>query len=115
IHTSGHDQQEELKLMLSLVKPKYLVPIHGEHHMLAAHGKLAQSLGMPEENVFLMENGEVWEINTAGQAKKEGEVPSGYVFVDGLGVGDVGEVVIRDRQLMAQDGMFVIIITLDRR
>ncbi len=115
IHTSGHAQQEELKLMLSLVKPKYLMPIHGEHHMLAAHGKLAQSLGMPEENVFLMENSEVLEINKAGQAKKEGEVPGGYVFIDGLGVGDVGEVVIRDRQLMAQDGMFVIIITLDRR
>jgi ribonuclease J len=115
IHTSGHAQQEELKLMLSLVKPKYLMPIHGEHHMLAAHGKLAQSLGMPEENVFLMENGEVLEINRSGQAKKEGEVPNGYVFIDGLGVGDVGEVVIRDRQLMAQDGMFVIIITLDRR
>lgn len=115
IHTSGHAQQEELKLMLSLVKPKYLMPIHGEHHMLAAHGKLAQSLGMPEENVFLMENGEVLEINSTGTAKKEGSVPAGYVFVDGLGVGDVGEVVIRDRQVMAQDGMFVIIITLDRR
>lgn len=115
IHTSGHAQQEELKLMMSLIKPRYLVPIHGEHHMLAAHGKLAQSLGLPEDNVFLMENGEVLEINTAGQAKKSGEIPSGYVFVDGLGVGDVGEVVIRDRQVMAQDGMFVIIITLERR
>jgi ribonuclease J len=115
IHTSGHAQQEELKLMLSLVKPKYLVPIHGEHHMLAAHGKLAQSVGMPEENVFLLENNDVLEINSAGQAKKAGTVPGGYVFIDGLGVGDVGEVVLRDRQLMAQDGMFVIIITLDRR
>lgn len=116
IHTSGHAQQEELKLMMSLVKPKYFMPIHGEHHMLAAHGKLAQSLGMLEENIFLMENGDALEINSAKQAKRiENAVPAGYVFVDGLGIGDVGEVVIRDRQLMAQDGMFVIIITLDRR
>jgi len=115
IHTSGHAQQEELKLMLSLVKPKYLVPIHGEHHMLAAHSKLAQSIGMAEENIFLLENSDVLEVNSAGQAKKAGTIPGGYVFIDGLGVGDIGEVVIRDRQLMAQDGMFVIIITLDRR
>jgi ribonuclease J len=116
IHTSGHAQQEELKLMLSLIKPKYLVPIHGEHHMLAAHGKLAQSLGMPEENVFLLENGSVLELNSAGQAKRiDDKVPAGYVFIDGLGIGDVGEVVLRDRQLMSQDGMFVIIVTLDRR
>lgn len=116
IHTSGHAQQEELKLMMSLVKPKYFMPIHGEHHMLAAHGKLAQSLGMTEDNIYLMENGDALEINSAKQAKRiENAVEAGYVFVDGLGIGDVGEVVIRDRQLMAQDGMFVIIITLDRR
>lgn len=115
IHTSGHAQQEELKLMMQLVKPKYFTPIHGEHHMLAAHAKLAQSIGMAEENTFVLENGQVLEIDAAGIAKKHDEkIPAGYVFVDGLGVGDVGEVVIRDRQLMAQDGMFVIIITLDR-
>ncbi len=116
IHTGGHAQQEEQKLMMQLVKPKYFIPIHGEHHMLAGHAKLAQSIGIPEDNCFVLENGSVLEINSAGQAKVlEGKVPAGYVFVDGLGVGDVGEVVIRDRQLMAQDGMFVIIATVDRR
>lgn len=116
IHTSGHAQQEELKLMMQLVKPKFFVPIHGEHHMLAAHAKLAQSINIPEDNCFVLENGSILEFNVNGTAKVLNEkVPSGYVFVDGLGVGDVGEVVIRDRQLMAQDGMFVIITTLDRR
>ena len=115
IHTGGHGQQEELKMMMQLVKPKYFVPIHGELHMLATHAKLAQSIGIPEENNFLLENGSILEINQRGEAKVLNEkVPAGYVFVDGLGVGDVGEVVIRDRQAMAQDGMFVIITTVDR-
>ncbi|HMQ01641.1 MAG TPA: ribonuclease J [Candidatus Doudnabacteria bacterium] len=115
IHTGGHGQQEELKLMIQLVKPKFFVPIHGELHMLAAHAKLAQSIGLPEENCFLLENGSILEINQHGEAKQLNEkIPSGYVFVDGLGIGDVGEVVIRDRQAMAQDGMFVIITTIDR-
>ncbi len=116
IHTSGHAQQEELKLMMQLVKPKFFVPIHGEHHMLAANSKLAQSINIPEENCFVLENGSILEFSSNGSAKVLNEkVPSGYVFVDGLGVGDVGEVVIRDRQVMAQDGMFVIITTIDRR
>ncbi len=116
IHTSGHAQQEELKLMMQLVKPKFFVPIHGEHHMLAANSKLAQSINIPEENCFVLENGSILEFSNNGTAKVLNEkVPSGYVFVDGLGVGDVGEVVIRDRQVMAQDGMFVIITTIDRR
>ena len=116
IHSSGHGQQEEIKLMFGLVKPKYFVPIHGEHHMLVGNVKIAQSVGVLEENCFVLDNGGVLEINSAGQAKKNDEnVPAGYVFVDGLGVGDVGEVVLRDRQVMAKDGMFVIILTLDRR
>lgn len=115
IHTGGHGQSEELKLMMQMVKPKFFVPIHGEVHMLDAHIKLAQSIGIPKDNCFLLENGSVLEINQRGQAKVLNEkVPSGYVFVDGLGVGDVGEVVLRDRKAMAQDGMFVIITTLDR-
>ncbi len=115
IHTSGHAQQEELKLMMQLTKPKFFVPIHGEHHMLAAHAKLAQSIGMSPNNCFLLGNGSVLEFNANGEAKVLNEkVEAGYVFVDGLGVGDVGEVVIRDRQVMAQDGMFVIISTVDR-
>ena len=101
--------------MMQLAKPKYFIPIHGEHHMLAAHAKLAQSIGITEDRCFVLENGSILEINQRGEAKLLNEkVPSGYVFVDGLGIGDVGEVVIRDRQVMAQDGMFVIIATLDR-
>lgn len=116
IHTSGHAQQEELKLMMQLTKPKFFVPIHGEHHMLVGHAKLAQSIGIPEANCFVLGNGSVLEFNGNGEARVlDTKVESGYVFVDGLGVGDVGEVVIRDRQLMAQDGMFVIISTIDRK
>lgn len=116
IHTSGHAQQEELKLMMSLVKPKYFMPMHGEHHMLVAHGKIASMLGTPDSNIHILSNGDSLEINTAGEAKHhEDAVQAGYIYVDGLGIGDVGEVVLRDRQLMAEDGMFVIIITLDRK
>lgn len=117
IHTSGHAHQEELKLMIALTKPKYFMPIHGEHHMIVTHAELAKSMGIPEQNIFSLDNGQILEINSARQAKvvEDPKVTSGYVFIDGLGVGDVGEVVIRDRQVMAQDGMFVIIVTLDRR
>lgn len=116
IHSSGHAQQEELKLMFGLVKPKFFVPIHGEHHMLVAHKKLASLVGVAEENSFVLDNGSVLEISSAGTAKVlDTKVQAGYVFVDGLGVGDVGEVVLRDRQVMAKDGMFVIIMSLDRR
>jgi ribonuclease J len=116
IHISGHAKQEELKLMLALVKPKYFIPIHGEHFMLVAHGELAQQMGVPEKNIFIMDNGHAVEINSAQEARlAEAKVPGGYLFIDGLGVGDVGEVVIRDRQLMAKDGMFVIIMTVDKR
>lgn len=116
IHASGHAQQEELKMMFGLVKPKYFVPIHGEHHMLIAHNKLAQSVGIPAEHTFALDNGSVLEFNNLGQAKlMDGKVQAGYVYVDGLGVGDVGEVVLRDRQVMSQDGMFVIIVSLDRK
>lgn len=115
IHSSGHAQQEELKMMFGLLKPKYFIPIHGEHHMLVAHKKLATSIGIPAENIFVMDNGGIVEINKAGTAKHLTEkVHAGYVFVDGLGVGDVGEVVLRDRQVMSQDGMVVIIATLEK-
>lgn len=115
IHTSGHAQQEEHKIILSLLRPKYLVPIHGEHHMLISHSKIGLSIGMPAERIPILDNGDVLEIDAAGVAKKAGKVFSGYVFVDGLGIGDIGEVVLRDRKVMAQDGMFVIIVTLDRK
>lgn len=117
IHTSGHAHQEELKLMISLVKPKFFMPIHGEHHMIVAHAQLAQSIGIPESNIFVLDNGQILEVNSSKQAKvvEDPKVTTGYVFIDGLGIGDVGEVVIRDRQVMAKDGMFVVIVTLDRR
>lgn len=116
IHTSGHAHQEELKLMMALVKPKYFMPIHGEHHMIVTHADLARGMGIPDPNIFVLDNGQVLEFGSNGQAKiQDAKMPTGYVFIDGLGVGDVGEVVIRDRQVMAQDGMFVIIMTLDRR
>ncbi len=117
IHTSGHAHQEELKLMIALTKPKYFMPIHGEHHMIVTHADLAKGMGVPENNIFTLDNGQILEINSAKEAKivEDPKVTTGYVFIDGLGIGDVGEVVIRDRQVMAQDGMFVVIITLDRR
>jgi len=117
IHTSGHAHQEELKLMMALVKPKFFMPIHGEHHMIVAHAELAKTMGIPDANIFALDNGQILEITSAKEAKivEDPKIASGYVFIDGLGIGDVGEVVIRDRQVMAQDGMFVIIMTLDRR
>lgn len=117
IHTSGHAHQEELKLMIALVRPKFFMPIHGEHHMIVTHAGLARSMNVPDSNIFTLDNGQILEITSAREARivEDPRVTSGYVFIDGLGIGDVGEVVIRDRQVMAQDGMFVIIITLDRR
>ncbi len=117
IHTSGHAHQEELKLMIALTKPKYFMPIHGEHHMIVAHAELAKIMGIPESNIFTLDNGQILEVGSDRVAKAtvDDKINSGYVFIDGLGVGDVGEVVIRDRQVMAQDGMFVVILTLDRR
>lgn len=117
IHTSGHAHQEELKLMIALTRPKFFMPIHGEHHMIVAHAELGRAMGIAEGNIFSLDNGQILEITSAGEAKatEDSKITSGYVFIDGLGIGDVGEVVIRDRQVMAQDGMFVIIMTLDRR
>ncbi|HUZ78785.1 MAG TPA: ribonuclease J [Chloroflexota bacterium] len=114
VHVSGHASQEEQKLMLNLVKPKFFVPIHGEYHHLILHGRLAQSLGWPAENVIVAEDGDILEF-TADSARKVGKVPYGYVFVDGLGVGDIGTVVLRDRKALAQDGMLVAIIAVNRQ
>lgn len=115
VHVTGHAFQEELKLMLTLVKPKYFIPIHGEYHMRASHKKLALGIGIPESHIFVMENGDVIEINKSGAKKLTETVPAGVVMVDGLGVGDVGEIVLRDRQAMAKEGMFVIIATIERK
>ncbi len=113
VHVSGHASQEELKLMLSLVKPKYFVPVHGEYRHLILHARLAQRMGVPAEHIMVIEDGDVLEL-TADGAKVRERVSAGYVFVDGLGVGDVGQVVLRDRQLLSKDGVLIITLTVDR-
>ncbi len=115
VHSSGHGRQEDLKLMISLTKPKYFMPIHGEHFLLVAHAELAQSIGIPKENIFVLDNGSVLELTQKGAKIHQEKLTMGQIFVDGLGVGDIGEVVLRDRQVMAQDGMVVVILSLDRR
>mgnify|MGYP004517537743 FL=1 len=114
VHVSGHACQEELKLMLSLVKPKFFMPVHGEYRFLKQHGELAVSVGTPKENVFIMENGRTLELSS-DSAKMTTQVPSGIVLVDGLGVGDVGNIVLRDRQSLSENGMIIVVIALDRR
>ena len=114
IHVSGHACQEEQKLMLTLVKPKFFIPVHGEYRQLIAHAETAKSIGVPHENIFLTENGKVLELNE-NEAKFTGHVTSGKVLVDGLGVGDVGNIVLKDRQKLSQDGLIVVVITLDSR
>jgi len=111
IHVSGHACREELKLILGLAKPKFFIPVHGEYRHLMHHSKLAQSMGINKKNVFVMEIGQVLEI-TEDAAKLNGVVPSGKVLVDGLGVGDVGNIVLRDRKHLAQDGLIVVVITI---
>jgi ribonuclease J len=115
IHTSGHAYQEDLKLMLSLTKPKNFMPIHGEHHMLLAHAELAKGVGVPDQNIFTLDNGQQLELSAQGVKVSDAKIPTGYVFVDGLGVGDVGEVVLRDRQVMSKDGMFVILMVVEKQ
>ena len=113
IHVSGHACQEELKLMQCLVKPKFFIPVHGEYRHLKQHGELAISLGMPETNVLIPENGGVIEV-TRNNIKRNGTVNSGQVFVDGLGVGDVGNIVLRDRKHLSQDGILTVVVTLSK-
>jgi ribonuclease J len=114
-HVSGHGSQEELKLMLGLTKPKYFIPIHGEFRMQVQHGRLAIETGVQPDNVFIIENGTPIEIMADGTARRGQPVPAGYVFVDGLSVGDVGEIVLRDRRALANDGMFMIVVTVDKQ
>lgn len=113
VHVSGHAYQEELKLIHSLVKPKYFVPVHGEFRHLKHHADLAEKLGTPKENIFTLDTGEVLEISS-NECKKEGKVKAGSIFVDGLGVGDVGNIVLRDRRHLAQDGMLTIVVVIER-
>jgi len=110
---SGHAKQEELKLMINLLSPKYFLPIHGEFRMLVRHARLAEELGVPKENVFVIENGQTLEISS-NSAQINGKVCAGKVLVDGLGVGDVGNIVLRDRKLLSQDGIVIVVITFNK-
>ena len=111
VHVSGHACQEELKLILALVKPKYFIPVHGEHRHLVLHSALANKVGIPPEKCFILSNGSVLEI-TEKSAKINGEVQAGKILVDGLGVGDVGNIVLRDRKHLAEDGLIIVVITI---
>ncbi|MCM3128773.1 MULTISPECIES: ribonuclease J [unclassified Paenibacillus] len=114
VHVSGHGSQEELKLMLNLMKPKYFIPIHGEFRMQRRHALLAESVGIDSDNIFITDVGEVVEIQ-GGAARRAGKVSSGNVLIDGLGVGDVGNIVLRDRKLLSQDGILVVVVTLSKQ
>ncbi len=113
IHVSGHARQEELKLMLALTKPKFFIPVHGEFMHLSAHRDLALSMGMDKKNIFVMNQGEVLEV-TKTEARISGTVPTGQVLVDGLGVGDVGNIVLRDRKHLSEDGLMVVVVSMNR-
>ncbi len=113
VHVSGHACQEELKLMHTLVRPKYFLPVHGEYRHLKQHAELAEKLGMDKNNIILGENGDVIEVARDG-IRKNGTVISGQVFVDGLGVGDVGNIVLRDRKHLSQDGILTVVVTIEK-
>ena len=113
IHVSGHACQEELKLMQTLVKPKHFIPVHGEYRHLKQHGELAIKLGLDEKNVIIPDLGDIIEV-TRNSIKKNGSVISGQIFVDGLGVGDVGNIVLRDRKHLSQDGILTVVVTLSK-
>lgn len=113
VHVSGHACQEELKLMHTLVRPKFFMPVHGEYRHLKQHGLLAESLGMESKNIFILETGQVLELSR-NSARRSGIVPSGSLMVDGIGIGDVGNVVLRDRRHLSQDGILTVVVTIDR-
>ncbi len=115
IHAGGHAQKEELKQIIKILNPKFFLPLHGQYSMLVAHSEIAKSCGMPEKNVVVAENGQIVNVSPEKILIEKQQVPSNYVMVDGLGVGDVGEVVLRDRQVLARDGMFVIVAVVDRQ
>lgn len=114
VHVSGHGSQEELKLMLNLIRPKFFIPIHGEYRMLRQHALLAESIGMDREDIFICDIGDTVEIQ-GGVARRGSKVSSGNTLIDGLGVGDVGNIVLRDRKLLSQDGILVVVVTLSKQ
>ena len=114
VHVSGHASQEEQKLMINLLRPKYFIPLHGEYRHLVLHARLAQSIGIPPENIFVIENGAVVEFDEHGNARvARDQVPAGDVLVDGIGIGDVGTTVLRERHHLSEDGFLVAVLTLD--
>lgn len=114
VHVSGHGSQEDLKMMLNMMKPKYFIPIQGEYKMLIAHSKLAQQVGMQKSDIFIADKGDIVEYK-AGKVRMSGRVTAGNVLIDGIGIGDVGNIVLRDRKLLSQDGIFIVVVTLNRK
>ena len=113
VHVSGHASQEELKLILNIIKPRYFIPVHGEYHHLMKHAKIAESLGIPRSRIFVAENGQIIEISKK-KAHVAGKVTAGKVLVDGLGVGDVGNIVLRDRRQLSQDGIMIVVVSITK-
>ena len=114
VHVHGHASQEELKLLINLVKPKFFMPIHGEYRHLSLHSKLAQSVGIPQDNIFVLEDGDILELSPQA-GKISGKISSGNVYVDGLSVGDIGSVILRNRRMLSRDGIVVVIITVNKQ
>lgn len=112
VHTSGHGGQQEQKLMLTLMKPKYFMPVHGEYRMLKIHTGLAEGVGIPPENCFILDNGDILAV-TADSARRAGSFPAQDIYVDGKGIGDIGNIVLRDRRILSEDGLVVIVLTVD--
>lgn len=111
MHVSGHASQEELKLMLTLMKPQYFIPIHGEYRMLHQHRLLAEAVGVDPSHIFIVNNGDVVDIR-ASDARQDRKIPNGITFVDGLGIGDVGHIVLRDRKVLSEDGILIVVVTI---
>jgi len=115
IHASGHGYQDDLKMMINLTNPKFFMPIHGHYSMLSSHAELAESVGIPKANIVIAQNGQIIELNSNKINATEKFVPTNYIMVDGLGIGDIGEVVLRDRQTLSRDGIFLVIALVDRK
>ncbi len=113
VHVSGHAAQEELKILINLIRPRYFIPVHGEYRHLMKHAKIAESLGLPRSRIFVAENGQVIEVGKK-KALVSGKVTAGKILVDGLGVGDVGNIVLRDRKQLSQDGIMIVVVTMDK-